>query len=226
MFSFQIEKSHIDSCESKVLSFYCSKNNLKIEFLTEPNFDENIIPFGSVDFVQKFYGMNFVPNYYPEFLSEFISRKIWKADILPTKNVFAKPADKYKRFSGKILQRFVRGAPECCFMEEYRGPYWLSEIVEFSKEWRVYVTNGKILAQYFYLGEDEDVSPPEINIKFPDNFCGAVDFGLLYSKVELIESHHPFSIGWYGGFAEGERYIKFLEAGHKYLLTLRKNLLN
>jgi hypothetical protein len=225
MLSFQIEKSHINSCEAKIISLYCLKNNLKKEFLVEPKFDENTISFGSVDFCEKFYGMNFVPNYYPEFLNRFISRKIWQANILPIKYVFAKPYDKYKRFSGKILQRFVRGAPECVFMEEYRGPYWLSEIVEFSKEWRVYVANGKILAQYFYLGEEEDIPPPKVKVKFPNNFCGAVDFGMLNNRIELIESHHPFAIGWYGGFSEGEKYIEFLKTGHKYLLTLRKNSL-
>jgi hypothetical protein len=215
--SFQIEKSHINSCEAKIISLYCLKNNLKKEFVVEPRFDENTIPFGSVDFCEKFYGRHFLPNYYPEFLNRFISRKIWAFGEIPMEKCFIKPADKYKRFVGKISTE-LEG-------KERIGPYWCSEIVEFSKEWRVYVANGKILAQYFYLGESEDIPPPEVKVKFQNSFCGAVDFGMFDGRIELIESHHPFAIGWYGGFSEGEKYIEFLAAGHKYLLTLRKNSL-
>jgi hypothetical protein len=98
---FQIEKSHINSCEAKIISWYCLKNNLEKRYLQSPEFSEDATPFGSVDFCEKFYGINFKPNYYPEFLNRFISRKIWYSPEAPLENCFIKPADKYKRFTGK-----------------------------------------------------------------------------------------------------------------------------
>lgn len=213
MFSFQIEKSHINSCESKIISYFCLLNGVDKIYVNEPKLRENIIPFGSVEFCEKYYG-HFTPNYYPEFLNKFISRKIWYAQEIPLEKCFIKPADTYKRFTGKISNK-LEG-------DERSGPYWCSEIVNFEKEWRVYVVNGEILCSYFYIGEGEG-APPVINVKFPDNFCGAIDFGILNKKIELIEAHHPFAIGWYGGFSDAKKYIEFLEKGHKFLLTLKNN---
>jgi len=215
---FIIDKSQINSCESKIVHFYCIKNDIKCFYKEKSDFIENAIPIGTVDFVQNFYGKNFIPDYYPEFLNKFISRKIWQANILPLKNVFAKPADKYKRFEGKILQRFVRGAPEAIWQEENRGPYYLSEIVKFAEEWRIYVANGEVIGSYYYVGE-EDKYPPIVDTIWEKDFCGAVDFGLFDNKIELIESHHPFACGWYGGFSEGEKYIDWIITGHNFLLA-------
>jgi hypothetical protein len=208
---FIIDKSQINSCESKIIHFYCIKNNIKCFYKERSDFVENAIPIGTVDFVQNFYGKNFIPNYYPEFLNRFIGRKIWNFSEIPIEECFIKPADKYKRFEGKISSKLVG--------KERAGPYWCSEIVNFQKEWRVYAADGEVIASYYYLGEEEEILPPKINIRFPKSFCGAIDFGLLDSKVELIESHHPFACGWYGGFSEGKKYIDWIIAGHNFLLA-------
>ncbi len=100
-----------------------------------------------------------------------------------------------------------------------RGPYWLSEIVQFTNEWRYYVTNGKVVAARWYWGDDVNTPvAPELNIDWPKTFCGTGDFGQYPDgRIALVEAHPPFACGWYGSLGEGEIYVPWLIAGWEYL---------
>ena len=122
--------------------------------------------------------------------------------------MFIKPADKEKRFQARITNGGYKG--------KKKPPYWCSDIVNFTNEWRYYVSNGEILTGEWYKG-DEIACPdaPILNITFPRGFCGAVDMGLVDNKITLVEVNHPFSCGWYG--KNHELYAKWIINGWNYL---------
>ncbi len=169
---------------------------------------EGWVPSGTVQWVSKIIGENIIPDYFPNFLSRWITRKVWRDNKWPGKNIFLKPADKYKRFDGFITDEMSK---------RKKGPFWCSEIVNFQNEWRWYIAYGEVIGAYWYKGIlDEPVEAPTLDITWPKNWCGAVDFGILENgKIELIESHHPFACGWYG--KKHEEYAKFLTLGWKWI---------
>ena len=170
---------------------------------------DNWVALGSVEFVEKALGRNIIPNYYPEFLNNYLNRDVWKADKWPLgKIVFIKPADRYKRFNGLI----TNGG----YKKKKKGPYQCSSVVKFTNEWRYYVSNGQILCGEWYAGDEENCpDAPKLDIAFPNNFCGAVDMGLVDNKITLVEVNHPFSCGWYG--KNHELYAKWIINGWNYL---------
>lgn len=175
------------------------------------------IPVGSVEFVEEYIGVR-KPDYYPEFLENWFKREIWYSDSLWDKEFcFVKPADRHKRFDSYIKEPSLgRG---CVEFEWNRGPFWCSEVVEFIDEWRYYVANGKILAAYWYDGlNKEEVEAPSLNINWPKDFCGAVDFGRLSNgEIALVENNLPYGCGWYGSYGDGRIYGEWLEAGFEFL---------
>lgn len=172
------------------------------------------IPVGTVEFVEEIIGIQ-KPDYYPQFLSPFFHRKIWLEESKIKEACFIKPADRHKRFEAKVYSpidsclRWVR--------EENKGPYWCSEIVQFDNEWRYYVANGQILASYWYQGNNEREAP-DMDIMFPADFCGAVDFGACNGEMTLVENNLPYACGWYGPYSEGKVYGEWLEKGWKFML--------
>ena len=101
---FMIQKEIKDSKESLAIVYAAS--NYKIPVRIVSNYKDvldNWVALGSVEFVEKALGRNIIPNYYPEFLNNYLNRDVWKADKWPLgKIVFIKPADRYKRFNGLI----------------------------------------------------------------------------------------------------------------------------
>jgi hypothetical protein len=173
------------------------------------------MPVGTVDFVESVLGRSFKPDYLPQFLSEWVHRKTWFADKWPYGHrVFIKPSDRHKRFTGFTTKGNWKGRK--------KGPFLCSEIVSFTNEWRYYVANGRLLTARWYWGDDVNTPPaPELAIKWPDGFCGAVDFGTLADgRIALIEANHPYSCGWYGKLGEGAIYSEWLEAGWEYVNKL------
>lgn len=166
---------------------------------------------GSVEFIEKYIGER-EPDYYPKFLRRYMRRDIMgyvRGDL----EFFAKPS-KYKRFEAGIFK-----AKD---IEHLRASV-ITEVVNFVDEWRYYVSNGRVLTSWWYQGSDEtcEKNPrgPNIDhIKFPKGFCGAVDFGMLDTgELALVESHHPYAIGWYGDGDDILNYVKFLIEGWEYL---------
>lgn len=164
-------------------------------------YKEDMIAVGSVEFCEKYLGKQIEPYYYPDFLKKYISRKIWKLD--KCKSLFIKPSAQYKKF----------GSREIIVNDDV----YVSEFVDIVDEWRYYVANGKILCAYWYAGKESNIQAPSLDVEFPVDFCGAVDFALLTNgKIELIENHHPYGCGWYGEHKDDENYVNWLIEGWEY----------
>ncbi|MCK9154780.1 MAG: ATP-grasp domain-containing protein [Paludibacteraceae bacterium] len=168
---------------------------------------------GTTDFIESVLGLHFEPDYYPPWASVLVSRRIKKTIRVPGRECFVKPADKYKTFTGFVKEK-GKLIKECLADE-----YWISDIVSFQQEWRYYVAKGNILETGWYQGEDEEEPAPKLEIDIPQDVYGALDIGRLSNgNLELVEFHHPYSIGWYG--RNDNAYAEFLIKGWENLLTL------
>lgn len=209
---FALKANDRNSKETQALAYYNMMDGVGLKYYRKAlEVPSEAIPAGSVEWFLEVTGWKVTPNYYPEFLQPYLGRKVWTTDMWPTRpNIFVKPADKYKRFTGKITTGGLHG--------KKKGPYWCSEVVTFTNEWRFYVANGKVLYIGWYWGPDDDAVPPEIKINWPSDYCGAADFGMTTDgRFLFIENNEPFSCGWYGHIAEGRIYGQWLETGYKYM---------
>ena len=94
---------------------------------------EGWLPVGNVRWCTAILEREVVPNYYPEFLSGFLHRKVWRSDGWTVGSpVFVKPADEFKRFAGFTTDGTHRRLK--------RGPFWVSEVVHLR-------TSGAITSQ-------------------------------------------------------------------------------
>jgi hypothetical protein len=203
--------------EVSAVSLNYEKQDLKYSAIDEYA-GEPII--GSVEFVEQYIGQR-TPNHYPEFLSSYFYRNIEFSNDLPNKTCFVKPADRHKRFDSYIFKypRRSGGCGWCC--EKHNGPFWCSEIVSFKEEWRYYVAQGKVMAAYWYQGEEIEINPPKLSIDWPEDFCGAVDFGRLQDgRLALVENNLPYACGWYGPYSEGKIYGEWLQNSWGSLFNL------
>jgi hypothetical protein len=205
--------------EELAISSHCILNQIPLRKESDPSkIPHDYIPCGSVEWCQMILGSDIIPNYYPEFLSEYLYRKVWQTDEWPLgKKLFIKPSDKYKRFTGFVTNGGYRG--------KKRGPYWCSEVISFDNEWRYYIADGKVLSGEWYSGDEINVpdAPSIDHIDIPEEFCGAVDFGMVNDKLTLVEANHPFACGWYG--TEHSIYAKWLEAGWKYMKNFENKII-
>lgn len=187
----------------------------KIQYFQSPkDVPADFIPCGSVEWCLSILGVDVVPDYYPNFLADHLHRKIWKSDDWPLgERIFIKPADKYKRFNGFVTNKGYKG--------KKRGPYWCSEAVDFENEWRYYISHGVVLASGWYWGDEEkQPEPPDLQMAFPESYCGAVDFGTLRGHPDtltLVEANHPFACGWYG--ADHKAYTQWIVDGWTYMTS-------
>lgn len=171
------------------------------------------IPVGSVNFCEAVYGHSFKPDYYPDFLKPLISRHIC-FDHHPYPNNFIKPAYKYKDWDGFIYD------PRFQYFK-IKGPYWNSDVVKFTSEFRYYVADGKVLFGEYYLGEEMDTPEFPHDITIPSDYCGAIDLGYLENdKLELVEANHPYAIGWYGSMRNSAIYFDFILKGYYYIRNI------
>jgi hypothetical protein len=210
---FAIQKGYIGK-EDLALTCYCAMNRIEYKrVITPQEIPEGFIPCGSVEWCMKILGQEIVPDYYPNFLKEYLGRKVWETDKWPLGNkVFIKPSKTYKKFTGFITNGGYRG--------KKKGPYWCSEIVHFENEWRYYVSQGKVLTGEWYSGDEINCpdAPSIEHVEFPEGFCGAVDFGMVGNRLELVEVNHPFACGWYGN--KHELYAEWLSNGWQYMLDI------
>lgn len=209
---FAIYKHHIEK-EEKTVMYYCMINKISYKICSRiEDAPVGYIPIGSVEWCEKFLPKEVTtPNYYPEFLKDYLFRKVWSTDKWPIgKKVFIKPADRHKRFTGFITTG--------TYKKKKKEPYWCSEIISFVNEWRYYVANGKILTGEWYWGDEINTpDAPILDAKIPDKFCGVLDFGITnQGKLALVEAHPPYACGWYGKI-NNPIYVEWLINGWKWL---------
>jgi len=156
---------------------------------------------------------------YPNELSDYLGRKIWKSNINTISNhselwpVFVKSIED-KRITGKVIASIhdLVGCGESgCNAEVY-----CSEIVHFVAEWRVFVRYGQIIDVRPYKGDwrvhyDSAVIEKCIN-EFTSAPAGcAVDFGVTNDgRTLLIEVNDGYALGCYG--LNKYAYAKLLSA--------------
>lgn len=206
-----------NSKESMAISTTCMLN--KIPWIIFDNIKEivnkPVIPVTTISNCGKILGQRIKPEYFPKFTHPFLYRKIWEEQELPPYKVFIKPADRYKRFTG-----FIHGNK----FKNIRGPFICSDIVEFTDEWRYYIINGNIESAEWYQGSNEGSLAPILPFSIPNDICCALDMGIIKDTAQLavIETHHPFSCGWYGDMTTTscEKYTRWLAYGWEYMSNL------
>lgn len=167
---------------------------------------ENFIPVGDVDYCESRLKRKPKPNFAPLWLADYFHRKIEtiysgvQFELTLKKDCFVKSADEYKKYPAKVY-KVGETLPF--------GSLLLSDVVEFTQEWRYYVSKGEILATGWYSGDDEDEIAPELNLDWPSDYSGAVDFGRLTTgEIALVEAQDGYACGWYGD--DGIAYTRWL----------------
>lgn len=162
-------------------------------YITEsPAVDD--IPIGTVEYCEPLFG-NHRKDFFPEFLTSFIKRKgfcvqITRRGITLEEDMFVKDITACKSdWESKVY-------PEGTVIPA--GTYAFFSPTAFRNEWRYYVAEGEVSTTGWYAGIDEDAEAPVLDVKWPSNFSGAVDFGTTRYGIELVECHAPFACGWYG----------------------------
>lgn len=199
------------SLEAKKLRVYCIARDIPLDIVTKGiKCKEEFVPCGSVEWCQMSL-KKVIPDYYPEWCSGILGRKVWKDNSWITgRKLFVKPADRYKRFDGFVT--------DGTFKKKKKGELIWSELVYFKNEYRYYISNGNILTYGWYKGDEiNHLDKLDLPITIPKNYWGALDVGItVNNKILLIESQHPFACGWYG--ENDEKYFQWLVDGWKYML--------
>jgi hypothetical protein len=206
---FAIQKTLTD-WEGKSLSIVGALQQIPVKMIyRSKDVPEGWVPSGTVPWVSEVIGETITPDYFPKFLSKWVTRNVWTQDKWPLEKVFIKPSDRHKRFTGFITSGKYHG--------KKKGPFICSDIVKFTNEWRYYIAYGKLIGAYWYWGDDDEpINAPSLDIQWPENWCGTADFGSFENgDIELIESHPPFACGWYG--QKHEEYAEFLTLGWKWI---------
>lgn len=176
----------------------------------------------------KDFGIN-IPNIdYPNELTKYLGRKIWKSTINTINNnpdlwgVFVKPINR-KAFSGRVVNssKDLIG----CGLGDKDQDVYVSEVLDFVSEYRVFVRYGSIIDMRHYNGDwsilpDVNVIPDCIKdyVNGPKTY--AIDFGVTKNNVtNLIEVNVSGSIGSYG--LEPIMYAKFMSARWSELTCTR-----
>lgn len=190
---------------------------------------EDEIPLGSIEFIEEMLGYSPEPDYYPEFAWPFLFRQVARRDSLISIGCFVKPADRYKRFEAFIHYGGPQGQ---AISQKHFGPFWLSQIVKFTEEWRYYIAHGKVIMAEWYKGEADQApgisdypQAPQLpsGLQIPPGYCGAIDFGTLPDgRLALVEACHPYAVGWYGSQDDSRAYADFIIAGWRYMQRLQK----
>lgn len=210
---------------------------IEVEHLNYLEILQDNVFFGSINFVQSaLRKLNFeVPehNDYPQCLEKFYGRQISESTINKISNnpeqwnVFVKPKDKLKKFTG----RHVKSTFDLigCGDRESDIPIWVSEPVDFISEWRVFVRYNKILGVKSYKGDwrsqyDYRIIEEAVN-SFENAPAGyAIDFGLTKDgRLLIVEVNEGYSIGNYGLFYID--YAKLISARWAEM-TKQKDLCN
>jgi hypothetical protein len=202
-----------------------------------PVSDDECVVVGSVGFIQQaldYFGKDYPKMFdYPVELERYLGRKVWtstinKIDSEPENwNVFVKPMGYTKKFTGRVVQ----GAGDLIGTADQFNdtPVWVSEIVEFIAEWRVFVRYGRIIGVRPYKGDwrvqfDAGVIENAISVfeSAPSGY--ALDFGVTKNgRTLLVEANDGYSLGSYGLYFID--YAKLLSARWSQL-TAQKDLCN
>lgn len=190
------------------------------EELRKSNIEDIVVGYvGTVRSRLKDFGIIAPEMDYPNELTEYLGRKVWKSHINTINTnpdlwpVFVKSVED-KKFTGVVVRspKDLVGCGSC-----YENAECLcSEIVNFVAEWRVFVRYGKIIDVRPYKGDWRVHFNPTIiedavkkYITAPMGY--AIDFGVTDDgRTLLIEVNDGYALGSYGLFYSD--YAKLLSA--------------
>ncbi len=150
------------------------------------------------------------PDDYPDALHPFLRRRVWrttmkslKADLeLRGKAVFIKPAERRKRFTGRVVETT---ADLWGLVGVSRNtPLWCSEVVRFVSEQRFFVLRGQVIGARHYDGDLAADSAAVAGAVAAFSQAGApnaysLDFGVLANgQTALVERNDAFGLASYG----------------------------
>ncbi len=191
-----------------------------LEELSECRQDDLIVGgVGAVRGKLEEFGINLPHIDYPDDLKQYLGRRIWFTTIeqiladQENRPVFIKPV-REKRFTGMVL-RNMNDSPKRSYCSPGE-PVMCSEVVEFVREWRVFVRYGKVIDVRPYFGDwkyhfDSNTIEQAV-ADFKSAPAGyAMDFGVTSDgRTLLVEVNDGYSIGCYG--LQGIDYAKLLSA--------------
>ena len=179
-----------------------------LEELSECRPDDLIVGgIGAVRSKLEEYGIELPCLDYPDELKPFLGRNIWRTTIdqiladQAHRPVFVKPV-REKRFTGMVL-RTASDCPKLSYCSEDE-PVICSEVVEFLREWRVFVRYGKVLDVRPYYGDWHCQYNPAVIEHTVADFISApagyaMDFGVTDDgRTLLVEVNDGYSMGSYG----------------------------
>ncbi|TAH29508.1 MAG: DUF4343 domain-containing protein [Cytophagales bacterium] len=210
---------------------------VEVKNINDLQIEEDNVFLGSIKFIQSaLQKMNIeVPKMidYPSSLEKYYGRRITEStiEIIANNpnlwNVFVKPKDTLKKFTG----RHIKSTKDLigCGDRQNSVPVWVSEPVDFVREWRVFVRYNTILDIRPYVGDWQyqyDYKIIEAAVKDYKNAPAgyAIDFGLTRDgRLLIVEVNEGYSLGSYGLF-----YIDYakLIAARWAEITNQKDLCN
>jgi len=188
--------------------------------LRESNIEDVVVGYvGTVRSRLNDFGITAPEMDYPEELSEYLGRKIWKSHINEINSnpdlwpVFVKSVED-KEFTGVVVRspKDLIGCGSCYDNKECL----CSEIVNFVAEWRVFVRYGQIIDVRPYKGDwrvhyDAAVIENAVKKYFSAPAGYAIDFGVTDDgRTLLIEVNDGYALGSYGLYYPD--YAKLLSA--------------
>jgi hypothetical protein len=176
------------------------------------------------------------PNDYPECLSRYLHRRVWRATLGDVEHhicegdgspLFAKPSERRKKFTGRVFDSLQ----DFCAVEgiSRREPVWCSEDMTWKTEYRVYVIGETILAMDHYSGDSSltlDRSTVEAALRDYRSSGTApaaygIDFGVLSTgETALVEANDGYALGAYE--IDTASYTDLLFTRWRELLEMRK----
>lgn len=151
-----------------------------------------------------------VTNYniscYPNELQKFLNRKIEKTTLRQfvschLENKFVKSVSP-KRFGTFKTTRQNKDYLLTLMGLDENEEIYISDLVEFDSEWRVYVKENRIQNICFYRGDPTVFPDPKVIRRMISSWCGpccyALDVGIIENKTCLVEINDFYSVGNYG----------------------------
>lgn len=204
--------------------------NSSINSLINISYDDlkTSMPVGSVEFVQKFCSLAQIkiPEFdpYDPVIRLALCREVRKCqvwELFKGRDIFVKPVE-LKRFNGFVFKGFDHDGyddhdlEQVDVLRQYKlcDQVYVSDVVKFVAEWRIYVTNGNVVATCRYDDSDEEY---DLNSELVDFIVGAfpgktlaIDVGLMDDgKLAVVELNDAWAIGKYQGISNSD-YFEFL----------------
>lgn len=220
------------SAEGRLVYHYAMLNGLPTRFFSAqhsgvslPLFDASDLVVGSVETViqaLRSVGASVPePDYYPTCLRAYLGREVEKTvyeaamERAQDSPLFMK-SHEWKRLTGQVLRSTSTASRADNDVLGPQDPVWVSEVVHFRSEHRVYVLRDQVIAtcQYGEHPDDDDLDHLKIReavalmASQQPRQAYTFDWGVLEESGEtvLIENNDAWAIGAYPGISPADYY--------------------